>query len=460
MFPTMASELKRGLNDRDALALVIGTVIGTGVFLKTATMTQSLQSPVWVLAAWLFAGLLSIAGALTYAEIGARFPRAGGEFVYLHEAYGRFPAFLYGWMRFGIGAPGSIAAYAVGAASFIGMGQSFAVAMIVLFTILNCFQVSVGGGLQTFLTFLKMILTLGLALVLIFGVPSDQAQIGLGVLKEWFHPDITPRIGAFGAAVLAALWAYDGWNNLPMAAGEVKDANRAVPKALVFGILAVFLIYALLNFAYFYVLPLSEVVQSNSTLYPDAPPVAARAASVLMGPASVQAFSFALLVSALGAMNGSILTGARVPYAMSKEKLFFPAFSSVHPRTQVPMFSILIQGAISCALALTGTFDQLTDMVIFSSWIFYALVGSSVFIFRRRDQTLKDSKANELKKEGDSPPFRVPGYPIVPIVFIGLAILLVVNTLITQWRESLYGIGYLALGSLIYLSFLRPRVSK
>jgi len=426
------SELRRGLGLTDAVALVVGTVIGTGVFLKTATMTQSLGSPIWVMAAWLFAGVLSIAGALSYAELGSLFPKAGGEFVYLNEAYGRFPAFMYGWMRFGIGAPASIAAYAVGAATFCGLGNGFAVAMIVLFTFVNLFQVSYGGHVQSFLTTLKILLTLGLGVALILFSPGGS----------WTHlsetiPASEFSLSAFGAAVLAALWAYDGWNNLPMASGEVKDAQRNVPRALVIGILLVFLIYGLLNLAYFYALPLAGVLESNSRSFPDAPSVAANAAATLLGQNGLRFFSFALVISALGAMNGSILTGARVPYAMAKEGLFFKRFGNLHVGTQIPVFSVVVQGVVACLLALSGSFDQLTDAVVFVSWIFYAFVTSAVFILR--------------KKMPDAPrAYKVVGYPIVPVVFIGLAGILVFNTIYTQWKESLMGLLFMALGAPLY----------
>jgi APA family basic amino acid/polyamine antiporter len=437
------SELVRGLKLQDAVSLVVGTVIGTGVFLKTAPMLQALGSPYWVILAWFLAGLLSIAGAFTYAELGSLFPNTGGEFVYLREAYGNTPSFLYGWTRFGIASPASIAAYATGAATFLAdalsVGDSqfqiaFSVGVIVIFTLLNMAQVQVGGRVQSFLTLLKVILTLGLG-VLLFIFTED------GTFTRLTHS--LPRsseksfISAFGLAMISALWAYDGWNNLPMAAGEVVHAQKNVPKALIFGMSLVFLIYLIVNLSYFYVLPLEQIAQASSQAFPRAPSVGAMAASHAFGPSVMGVLSIGFVVSALGAMNGSILTGARVPYAMAKEGLFFKRFSKVGNKSHVPTFSVLVQGVIAAILAAFGNFDQLTDMVVFTSWIFYAACAGTVFVFRKK-------MANVVRS------YRVVGYPTIPALFILAAMALLVNTLWTMPVESGYGCLYLGMGLVLY----------
>lgn len=440
--------LERKLNFNEAAALVVGSVIGTGVFLKAAIMSQTTGAPIWVLSAWAVAGMLSLIGALCYAELGGLFPRAGGEYVYLREAYGGLPSFLYGWMRFWIGSPGSIAAYAVGTATFMSgmfdlggsVGKNLvALGLIFTFTGINCASVVVGGRVQTLITALKIVMIASLSFSL-FAFAANASWANL-----------TPTTGgefkgfsAFGTAMLAALWAYDGWNNMPMAAGEIRDPGRNIPRALSLGMLVVLVLYLLVNLAYFYALPFAEVLSAYSKNNPQALPVATKAAESAFGGVAVGVLSFAFVISALGAMNGSILTGARVPFAMARDGMFFRRLGEVSNSGHTPVYSVLIQGAISCALALSGTFDQLTDYVVFASWIFYALVTGSLFVFRAR-------------LPGTDRPFRVPGYPVLPAVFLVSSVLLLGNTLVTSPTESCIGLGFIAAGVPVYLLFARKR---
>jgi len=428
------SELRRSLGLRDAAALVVGTIIGTGVFLKATPMAASVGAPVAVLAALLAAGALSFFGALAYAELGAMFPRAGGEYVYLREAWGAPAAFLYGWTRFWIASPGSIASYASGAAIFAGVGAPFAIGFIVFFTALNCFTVAFGGRVQAFMTGLKIVAIVGLAALLFVGAPGDLARLGAG--EGHWGP------APFGAALIAALWATDGWNNLPMAAGEVRDPTRVIPRALLGGLAVVMVLYALVFVAYFYALPFDDVVTANTPARPQA--VATYAAMTVLGPAGVAVMSAAFVLSALGAMNGSVLTSARVPYAMAADGLFFRRLATLSPRTEVPVAAVVVQGVWSCVLVTTGSFDQLTDMVIFSEWVFYALVACGVFVLRRR--------------RPDAPrPFRVPGYPWLPALFVSTAVALLVDTVWLQPVRSLLGLAFIALGVPAYLLFRRGK---
>ena len=444
----MTRDLVRGLGAWQAAAIVVGTIIGTGVFLKTGVMAQLAGSPLWVLAAWGTAGLLSLAGALTYAELSATYPRAGGEYVFLREAYGPLVGYLYGWARFWIGTPASIAAYAVGAATFLGgvlpvasVGAvPVAIALIAVFTALNCLSVRTGGHLQTVLTIAKIgmiVVIAGGALVLApGGEVARLTDTGRGF----------PGINAFGLAVLAALWAYDGWNNLPMAAGEVREPSKNLPRAIVLGTLGVLAVYALVNVAYFWALPLDQVVTASSDRYPDAPSVATRAAATFLGDTAQGFLAFAMTVSALSAMSGSILTGARVPFAMARDGLAPHGLAWVSPRARVPVVAVVIQGVIGAALATTGSFDQLTNYVVFTSWVFYGLNAGSVLILRRRDP--------------DRPrPYRVPGYPVVPILFVVVAAALLVNTVVAAPRDSLIGLGFMALPLPIFLAFYRRQKS-
>ncbi|MBX2987846.1 MAG: amino acid permease [Bdellovibrionaceae bacterium] len=434
--------LLRRLGTKEAAAIVVGSVIGTGVFLKTATMAQQTGSPALVLLAWLVAGLLSLAGALSYAELGCLFPRAGGEYVYLKEAYGSGMGFLFGWTRFWIGSPGSIAAYAVGAATFLNglipLGDHrtlTALVIIAIFTGLNCFSVAFGGRLQTFMTALKLIMILGLTAAIFIG----------GSTSGWHHLS-TPESGGwlgwsgFGAAVLAALWAFDGWNNLPMAAGEIRDPGRVIPRALGFGMLAVFLIYAFTNVAYFYALPFDEILTANSNLHQDALPVATKAVFSIFGAVGVTLLSAGFVFSAVGAMNGSILSSARVPFAMARDGLFFRRLGEVSHRSRVPVTALVVQGIWSSILALSGSFDQLTDYVVFASWIFYALGAAAVLVLRRRRPDQERS-------------FRTPFYPWLPLIFLVCSVLLLANTLWTSPLQSLIGLGFILMGIPAYLFF-------
>ena len=454
-------ELVRGLTLADTTALVVGTVIGTGVFLKSAIMAQDAGSPMLVLAAWVAAGLLSLAGALSYAELGAMLPHAGGEYVYLRQSYGELAAFLFGWMRFVVAGSGSIAILGVGFATFFsaivpmgdawadatytllgramqwrfGLTQVVAIAAIAFFAIVNCLTVIVGGRVQTMLTILKV----GGLGVVIFGI------VFFSTTADWAH--LTPTssahgggVTAFGLAMLAALWAYDGWSNMPMAAGEVKDPGRNVPRALIGGMVAVVGIYCAANLAYFYALPWVDVVTSNSTAHPDALPVATKAAQTAFGESGGKLMSIAFVLSALGALNGSTLTGARVPFAMARDGLFPARVAVLSSRTRVPVAAVLMQAAWACVLAASGTYDQLTDYVIFASWIFYGLVTSAVIVLRFRTPDAHR-------------PYRTLGYPVVPLLFVAVALWLTVNTLTNRPVESVTGLVLIALGLPVFWYF-------
>lgn len=436
----MSDGLVRGLGPWQAAAIVVGTIIGTGVFLKTALMTQLGGSAAWVLAAWGVAGLLSFTGAMTYAELGGMFPRAGGEYVYLREGYGPGMGFLFGWNRFWIATPGSIAAYAVGSATFLAPILPFeaptlvALVLVVGFTLLNCINVRAGGNFNAVLTGLKVLVV---AIVATGALASPH-----GSWSRVTEAGAFPGWGAFGAMVVAALWAYDGWNNLPMAAGEVRDAQRNVPRATILGMFVVLAIYALVNLGYFHALPVSEIVTSASDAHPNAPAVAAKAASSFLGDTTTTLFAIAITFCALSAMNGSMLTGARVPYAMATDGLAPRALAKLSSGARVPATAVLVQGAIACVFALSGTFDQLTEAVVFSSWMFYALNAGTVLLLRKREP------ARER-------PFRVPGFPVVPIVFVLLATLLLVNTIVTSFTLSAIGLAITGLGALVFRLWVR-----
>ena len=445
-----SENLERRLGQKEATALVVGTVIGTGVFLKAAIMGTQTGSPFWVLIAWVVAGLLSLTGALCYAELGCLFPRAGGEYIYLREAYGDLTAFLYGWMRFWIGSPGSIAAYSVGCMTFASsifiMGEGArgwgACVIIAIFTLINCFTVSVGGRLQTFLTNLKVLMILGLVVaIFVLGHGSWSnftTHSGDGSFLGW---------NAFGTALIAALWAYDGWNNMPMAAGEIKNPGKSIPRALGLGMAVILGLYLIANLAYFYALPFSDVISSYSSVNNTALPVATKASLAAFGPVAVGILSFAFVISAIGSVNGSVLTNARVPFAMARDGLFFRQLGEVSRIGKSPVVSLVVQGLISCALALSGSFDDLTDYVVFGSWIFYMLCAASVIVFRRKLPSAERA-------------YRTPWYPGLPIVFIICSLLLLINTVISSPPKTGIGLVFLIAGVPVYYIFAWSKKRK
>lgn len=443
------NDLRQGLGLKDAVALVVGTVIGTGVFLKAAVMTQQVGNVPGVFIAWIVAAVLSILGALCYAELGSRFPKAGGEYVFLREGWSPFVSFLYGWTRFWIGSPAAISAYAVGTATFaggfanvdaVGGRNSLAVSIVWFFTILNCVRVSFGGGIQIALTLLKVAMIAGLAIgALAFAQNGSWSNFHGG--NPFEVSSLTTS--SFGAAVLAALWAFDGWNNMPMAAGEVRDGQRNVPRALLIGMGVVMLMYIVANLAWFYALPFTEIITSNSNAYPQAQPVATKAVESFLGTRGVLVVSMAFVLSAVGAMNGSILTSARVPFAMAKDGLFPQWFAKVNPKSHVPVRALLVQALTASILAATGTFDQLTDYVVFSSWIWYAMAALAIFKFRR--------SAKEFTG------YKIRWYPFVPFAFFVCAVWLMFQAIASNPVACGIGAGMILAGIPVYLLMRRNK---
>jgi len=457
-------QLIRGLNLRDTTALVVGTIIGTGVFLKTAKMAQAVGSPGLVLLAWVAAGILSLAGALAYAELGAMMPEAGGEYVYLKTAYGKLPAFLFGWMRIVIGSTGSIASFGVTFAIFVsfflpkewtapwselktfhifgekiewqfGPQQLIAVGLILSFSALNCLRVVFGGRIQSVLTLGKVIGIIAIVIGVFFfadGVSWEHLQTPANAKT---FSGFGTFASAFGAAMIAALWAYDGWNNMPMVAGEVKNPGRNVPLALMSGMAIVLTVYGLTNIAYFYALPFEEIKTATTNF--NGTPVVTKAAMTFLHAHGAQFVSIAVILSVVGVINGSILTGARVPYAMARDGLFFSKFAQLSKKQAVPVAAIIMQGIWASVLAISATFDQLTDGVVFASMIFYASCCVAVIVLR--------------KKMPNAPrPYRTLGYPIVPIMFVVIAAWLLVDSVIHNTVFSVAALGLILLGLPIY----------
>lgn len=437
--------LVRSLGLKEAAALVVGTVVGTGVFIQAASMAQNAGSATWVIAAWVVGGLVSLCGALCYGELGGMFPKAGGDYVFLKEAYGDGVAFLFGWIRFLIVSPGSIAAYAVGAATFLSgplgltegwMRPAFAAGSVALFALINCMSVAVGGRIQGALTVLKIVLILGLSASIFLSGNGSVAN-----LSTWTGSSGGgfPGWTGFGAALIAALFAYDGWNFMPMAAGEIKDPGKNIPRALAIGMAGVLAIYCLANLSYFYALPASEIANAFP-IRQDALPTATLAAKTTLGDFILPFLSVLFSISAFGALNGAVLTTARVPFAMARDGLFPRKLGEVSHTTRVPIYAVAAQSAVAILLALSGTFQQLTVAVVFSSWTFYGLGALAVVILRK--------KSPNVVRE-----FKTPFYPWLPIVFFVAAVLILTSALATSPFESGLGVVFTLLGIPVYLWF-------
>jgi APA family basic amino acid/polyamine antiporter len=475
--------LIRGLTLVAAASVVIGNVIGTGVFLKARVMTCNVGSPDMVIIVWIAAGILSLAGALTYAELAAMMPRAGGEYVFVREAYGPRLGFLYGWMQIFIAKTGSQAAVAVGFAIFLnnltgnalsepfftlnlfgtafafGYLQLIALSLIAIITLVNCATVMVSGWIATILTGVKIALVLGIgigAFMLASGNWGHFGEVANIQPRLWFtQPNMCEGvsyasmfgIAGFSAAMLGALWGYDGWNNITLVAGEVKNPQRNIPLALIGGTTLIILLYVFVNIAYFYVLSPTQIasVSKDSS-------VAIEVTNTFMSPFSQSLQSFVagliaacLMASSIGTLHTSILTGARVPYAMSRDRLFFERLARLSSRTHVPVSALVVQGIWAGILALSGSFDTLTDYVVFGSWIFYGLTTASVFIFRRRMPNAER-------------PYKAWGYPVVPVLFLLVTGFLLFTTLLPEPGKGLRGInlnalvglGLIALGLPVY----------
>ncbi|CAN5669072.1 amino acid permease [soil metagenome] len=471
--------LIRGLGLVAAASIIIGNVIGTGVFFKANIMTCNVGSGGWVIAAWIAAGLLALAGSLTYAELTAMKPHAGAEYVLLRDAYGRTSSFLYGWMQIFIAKTGSMAALAVAfaivlntylneslsqvlwAPSILGytleisLLQIVAIMVIVIFTTLNSASVAISGKIATVLTLVKisLVLMVGLGAFAFvsggsfgnFGLDSAGAVCeGVNEAQRYGSAQYSFFAG-FAAAMLGALWGYDGWNQLTFVAGEVKDPNRNIPIAIIGSTILIIFLYVFVHIAYFYVLDpaaIASVSGEKAVAQVIVENFFGGDASNLLAGTAVAIFTVGLMMSSLGSLHTSILAGSRVAYAMAQDKLMFERFGRLSVNG-VPLASLIFQGIWAIILTLSGSFDTLTNYVIFGSFIFYGLITSSVFLFRRRHP--------ELER-----PYKTWGYPVVPVIFLLVTGWLLLQTLYDEPRQSLIGIGLILLGLPVYY-FLQSR---
>ena len=448
-------ELRRDLGLWGAISIVVGTVIGSGIFLVPRAMILRVGSPAMVFVVWIFGGFLSLSGALSYAELAAAMPEAGGEYVYLREAYGPMWGFLYGWTQMWVAKSGSIATLATGffyylttfypqldgifytiplplgthgAPLDLRYGQLLAMALILFLAFVNYFGVKLGGEIQIAVTVIKVLLiTFVVVAGLAFGKPHTATQVAVA------HP---LTIAGFFAALVAALWAYDGWNNVSMVASEIRRPQRSLPLALIGGTLAVIAIYIAANVAYFHVLSAAQVGASER--------VAADMMRKAVGGWGANVVSVAAMLSIFAALNGSILTGARVPYAMARDGRFFQRVANVNATYHTPGVSIVALSLWSAVLVLSGRYEQLFTYVIFASWILYGMTTAGVIVLR-------------YKKPEMARPYKTLAYPVLPVLFVIAAITLVLSTLIDSPRESILGLSLIFLGLPFYFYWKRQQ---
>jgi len=430
------SELRRDLTLFDSISLVIGTIIGSGIFLVPAEIARAVHTPGWMLGIWVIGGVLTMLGALSLAELGAAMPEAGGIYTFIGRAFGPLLGFLCGWMMFTVITSGSIAT--LGAAFPIYLGafvpltptttKLVSIVAIAIMTWINIIGVKNGARLGNVLTILKVggLVAMVLAVFLLPEQPAPAAAVAPPPLPTGAVP-----ISALGVALVAVLWAYEGWHDISFAAAEMKDPQRNFPRAVIGGVAIVIALYLLANLAYLKVLTPAEIAASER--------VALTAMTRVTGVWGGKILTAAILCSILGAMNSLILAGPRAYYQMAKDGLFFERVSRVHPKWRTPVESLVFQGLWSVFLVLfIGGFSQLFTYVIFGGWIFYGLAVLSVIALRR--------KAPNMAR-----PFRVPAYPVVPLLFGVVALAFVLNTLVATPRESGYGLAFIALGIPVYL---------
>lgn len=455
--------------------IVIGSVIGSGIFKNPSSMASLVRSPELLMLIWLGAGLVTMFGALTNAEVSGVIPSTGGQYEYFRVMYGDFTAFMYGWALFFVIQTGSIASITYVFAYYfdslfplfslpeeawrslavpLPFGTIFplqelgikllTVSAIALLTVINFFGVREGGIIQSVFTVAKICAILVLVgAAFMFG---DGNTVNLFEASKQGVPVGMALMGAIVLTMNKALWAYDGWNSITYVAGEITEPQRNIPKALMIGSVTIIVVYALINLAYLYILPIDALMNSES--------VAADVAQIVMGKWGLTFVAIAVMISTIGTSNGTILASARVFYAMAKDGYFFKRVNYVHPRFHTPSRALVWQCVWTCVLVFSGTFDMLTEMLIFVSWAFYGLGAYGVFVLRR-------------KMPSAERPYRVWGYPTVPIIFIVFAVAFLVFSIVADVQQyiaghargedpiinSLYGIVLLAIGIPFYARF-------
>src|SRR5581483_4846211 len=433
-------DLPRVLGAKQSIAIVVGTIIGSGIFLIPSEMMHDAGSSRLVYLAWIAGGLLSLFGAMTYAELGAMLPYAGGEYVYLRGAYGDTPAFLYMWTWFAVAKPGSIAASAVGLVRTLEFfpafhwlrnpitsgpiqlygSQLFAITVTWLITGLNYLGIKKAGDFQFVFTVLKVILILVVVGLCFFSISGSWSNFSTAL------PGATGGFGGFMLALIATLWAYDGWNDLSMVSGEVRRPERNLPLALIGGLIVVGVLFMATNAGIQYILPAGRIAASDQP--------AVSALLVAAGSRGAQLVAAAMALSIIISLNGTTMSGARIPFAAARDGMFFRWFARVHPRFHSPSASLVAQGLLATfLLCFLGRFQQLFELAVFAEWLFYMLAASTIFVYRKR--------CPEKMR-----PYKVWGYPLLPAIFVLSAAIVLVSSYIGNLRGSLIGTALILTG--------------
>jgi APA family basic amino acid/polyamine antiporter len=434
-------DLPRKLGFFDGAALLVGSVIGSGIFVVPSLIAQRVPEPGLVIGIWIFSGLLVLCGALTLAELGAMLPQSGGLYVYMREAYGPFWAFLYGWTIMLVAIPASIAAltsaFLLYLKLFVPMTlwaeKAVGIGILAGLALVNARGAKQGAGVQNLFTVLKvggLVALVGLAL---FTRSGDSSNF-LPLLPDRFSASL---VSAVGLAMISTLFAYDGWQFVSFVAGEIRDPRRNIPRSIILGVVIVIVVYVSASLAYIFVLGQPRIAASER--------VAADAMSAMIGPAGATLISLTILCSTFGAISANVLAGPRVFFAMGRDGLLFSQLARIHPRHETPATAIWALALWAGVLTLTGGYEHLITMSGFANWIFFTMVVLSVVVLRRTRPTWDR-------------PYRVPGYPFTVMVFVLVSSAFVVNTLVGAPRSSLMGLGLLLLGVPFYLRS-RPVVS-
>jgi APA family basic amino acid/polyamine antiporter len=454
------TKLIRGLSLTDSILLLAGGIIGSGIFLTAEDIASSTRIPWLFLAVWVIGLAVTLLAAFAFAEMGAMFPDAGGQYVYIREAYGDFTAFLYGWMIFTVSVGGTIAALGAGFAEYVGAvfpslahnralmvlgpftltrGHLVASASIVCLTLANIFGVRRGAVLQNIATWIKF-LAIGAFVILGLGFGKGSwSHYSAAVSSASAFPGVSTLLSGIGVALIAVFWAYDGWVYITWVAGEVKDPERNLPRSLIWGLVLVGLLYIAINATYLYALPMKQISAE--------PAVAQAAAASMFGPTAGRWLALMIAISCFGAMAACIMSGARVYYAMAEDGVFFRTLAKVNPRWHTPVASLVLQALWSIALALSGGYTQLFTFVMFMMVLSYALTALAVFVLRRtRPQAER--------------PYRCTGYPWLPALYILLSGAWIVNALVKRTLESLVSIGIVLLGIPFYLYWKGHKASE
>jgi len=443
-----AADLPRVLGASQATAIVVGTIIGSGIFLVPREMMRDVGSSSLVYLAWIVGGILSLIGAMTYAELGAMMPYAGGEYVYLRGAYGDTTAFLYVWTWFAVAKPASIAAVTSGLARTLAVfpafhwlgtnvfglpllgSQVFAIAVTWFMTGLNYLGIKKAGDFQLIFTVLKGVLILIVAAFCFASASGSWSNFATSL------PHAAGGFNGFMAALIATLWAYDGWNDLTMVAGEVRRPGRSLPIALIGGLFIVGALFMATNAAIQYILPAERIAASQQ------PAVAAL--SIVAGPRGAGFVAAAMALSIFVTLNGTVMSGARIPFAAARDRLFFRQFAHINPRFQSPSTSLIVQGLLSTVLLVfLSQFQQHFELAVFSEWLFYLLTATSIFVYRRRQPDRER-------------PYRVWGYPVLPAIFVICAAAVLVASYASNLEGSLIGTA-LILAGLPVLGIVRSK---